>query len=99
MWLDRQQKNLYLEQFTQTDNRLIKVDISMKYTKSPVANFTLAIQGRKRSQLRTAQNKSKAKQSLELLVWGERLVILLVMPQYNDVMKVLAYWNNITEKL
>jgi len=49
MWLDRQQKNLYLEQFTQTDNRLIKVDISMKYTKSPVANFTLAIQGRKRS--------------------------------------------------
>lgn len=43
MWLDRQQKNLYLEQFTETDKELIKPDTWMKYRETPGDNFTLAI--------------------------------------------------------
>lgn len=62
MWLDRQQKNLYLEQFTKTDKELIKPDRRMKYRETPEDNFTLAIPGRKLSLLGATKTKKKQTQ-------------------------------------
>lgn len=56
---DNQQ--IYTWSDSQTDKELIKPDIEMKYPKPPTANFTLAVQGSKRSSLRMTQNNSKEK--------------------------------------
>lgn len=65
MWLDRQQKNLYLEQFTKTDKELIKPDMWMKYRETPADNFTLAIPAANSACQEPHGTKAKKKQTLE----------------------------------
>lgn len=69
MWLDRQQKNFYLEQFTQTDKELIKPDIGVKYRETSADNFTLAIPGSKLNLLGATWNKSKEKANPGANAW------------------------------
>lgn len=73
MWLDRQQKNLYFEQFTKTDKELIKPDMWMKHRETPADNFTLAIPGSKLSLLGATRNKSREKANPGANAWEENI--------------------------
>lgn len=94
MWLDRQQKNLYLEQFTQTDKELIKPDMWVKYRETPADNFTLAIPGSKLSLLGATWSKSKEKANPGANAWKGKNTD---SSQENTTVEVSTHCNNRTK--